>query len=89
MSRKFPWKISRKTGAIDFNRTTEYYDKTARIAHSSEKHSRRAKKQAQRQALEWSKGGTVLTSATKGGRRISISKKDAQAASEAWWFLAN
>lgn len=89
MTRMFPWKISRKNGAIDFNRTTEFYDKTARIAHSSEKQSKRAKRQAIRQATEWSKGGTVLTSTTNSGKRISISKKDAQAASEAWYHLAN
>ena len=84
MSRIFPWKISRKTGSIDFNRTTQYYEDTATQIHENGKRGRKAKKNAQRQAQEWAKGGTVLTSTTKGGKRITISKKEAEMATQAW-----
>ena len=81
MSLKLPYKVSRKTGQVDYSRTTEFYENTRRKAQSGDKKAKRA---ASRQADGWSQGGTVFTEALEDGQPIIIPDADANVMQKAW-----
>jgi hypothetical protein len=81
MPLKLPYKVSRRSGQVDYSRTTEFYEKTRRNALEGD---RKAQREAARQAEGWSQGSTVLMEALHNGTPIIIRDFDAKVAMKAW-----